>query len=108
MISLNYTHRYCSNCDLLIGNKHEIEHFLTILFSQHNPDVIGNDYVIIGTVEKKSYRTGLKQAQMIDETINNTHDFKNYNDLRVTMTGWFHNDQTPPTLPPSPSTEWIK
>ncbi len=108
LISLNYTHRYCSNCDLLIGHKHEIEHHLTTLFSELNPDDIGNDYIIIGTVEKKTWRAGLKQPQMINETIDNTHDFKNYNDLHVTMIGWFRNDQIPPVLPPTPSTEWVK
>ena len=54
LISLNYTNRYCSHCDLLIGHKQEIEHHLTQLFSQRMPQDVGNDYLIIGTVEKKS------------------------------------------------------
>jgi len=54
LISLNYSNRYCFNCDLLIGHKHEIEHHLTQTFSQLMPQDIGNNYLIMGTVEKKS------------------------------------------------------
>lgn len=108
LISLNYTNRYCSKCDLLIGHKHEIEHHLTSIFSQLSPHDIGNDYLIIGAIEKKSWSAGLSRTKFITETIENAHDFKNYKLLRVTMTGWFRSDETPPVRPPSPSTEWIK
>lgn len=91
LISLNFTNRYCSNCDLLIGHKHEIEHHLATKFSQVKPQDIGNNYLIMGTAEKKSWRAGLKQPQSFDETIKNVHNFKNYEELRMTMAGWFHN-----------------
>jgi 5-methylcytosine-specific restriction endonuclease McrA len=48
LIALNYTCRYCPDCNLLIAHKHEIEHYLTALFSQQAPDAIGNDYLAIG------------------------------------------------------------
>ncbi len=66
LIALNYTCRYCKDCDLLIAHKHEVEHLLTDLFRQFDPEVIGNDYLIIGTVEKKAWREGLKQSLAID------------------------------------------
>ena len=53
LISLNYTCRYCRDCDLLIAHKHEIEHLLTGIFMQLNPAAIGNNYLVIGTMEKK-------------------------------------------------------
>jgi hypothetical protein len=37
----------------LIGHKDEFEHLLTSMFMQYDPSVIGNDYLIVGTVEKK-------------------------------------------------------
>ena len=36
------------------------------------------------------------------------HDFKSYEELRMTMAGWFHKDQEPPVWTPPPSTEWVK
>ena len=38
---------------MLIGQKHEIQHHLTETFLKINPDVIGNNYLVFGTVEKK-------------------------------------------------------
>lgn len=108
LISLNYTNRYCSNCELLIGHKHEIEHHLAKTFSQLHPQDIGNKYLIIGTVEKKSWRAGLKEPHSFDEIIENTHDFKNYEELRMTMAGWFDKAQSPPVMKPSLPTEWVK
>ncbi len=81
---------------------------MAAIFYQLKPQDIGNDYLIMGTVEKKSWRTGLKQSQSYDETIKNLHDFKNYEELRMTMVGWFRKDQTPPVMTPPLSTEWIK
>jgi hypothetical protein len=36
------------------------------------------------------------------------HDFKSYEELRMTMAGWFPQDQDPPVWTPPPSTEWVK
>ncbi len=44
LMALNYTCRYCAPCNLLIGHKHEIEHFLTKAFRQSTPELIGNRY----------------------------------------------------------------
>ena len=106
LISINYTNRYCSTCDLLIGHKHEIEHHLTQAFSQLVPQDIGNNYLILGTVEKRAWRAGLKLPKSFAETIQNVHDFKNYEELRMTATGWFHKDQDPPIMTPPLSAEW--
>jgi hypothetical protein len=108
LINLNYTHRYCRRCNTLIGHKHEIEQFLFNLFSQHNPEVIGNSYVIIGTMEVKAWREGLNKQQSISEARAHIHDLKTYEELRMTMGGWFHKDQEPPVMEPAPSTIWVK
>ena len=107
-IALNYTHRYCGRCNMLIGHKHEIEHLLTDLFSPTHPEVVGNEYLIIGTAEKKAWREGLEQSKPIHEMQQHIHDFKRYEELRVTMGGWFMADQEPPVATPPPSTEWVK
>ena len=108
LIALNYTNRYCQSCDILIGHKHEIEHLLTDLFTNYNPSIIGNDYLVIGTVEKKAWRISLNKQKLVHEILPHVHDFKNSDELRVTMAGWFRKDQKPPIMPPSPSTEWKK
>jgi len=108
LIALNYTNRYCRYCDMLIGHKHEIEHYLTELFLQYAPDVIGNRYFIIGTVEKPTWKQGLDGTQLPQDIIPHTHDFKDYEELRLTHGGWFHKDVEPPVWDPPPSEEWVK
>jgi len=108
LIALNYTNRYCDRCDMLIGHKDEIEHLLTDLFLQTNPDYIGNNYLVFGTVEKKAWRENMKNPKPFDEMLHHIHDFKSYQDIRMTMDGWFKKGQIPPVMEPPPSKEWVK
>ena len=108
LIALNYTNCYCRRCDLLIGHKHEIEHHLTELFLKINPEVIGNYYLVFGTVEKIAWRGNMNQSKPFNEMRQQIHDFKSYQNLCMTMAGWFPEGQTPPVMEPPPSTEWMK
>ena len=108
LIALNYTTRYCHRCDMLIGHKSEIEHHLKEMFLKIDPDVIGNPYLIMGTVEKKAWLENIKQPKPMNEMRQHIHDFKSYQNLRMTMAGWFKNGQEPPVMPPPPSEEWLK
>lgn len=108
MIALNYTNRYCKHCDLLIGHQHEIEHLLTEMFRRMDPGRIGNDYLIIGTVEKPAWRAGMKQPTSLEEMRAHVSDFKQYEELRMTRGGWYPEDQEPPIMEPAEPTEWVK
>jgi hypothetical protein len=109
LIALNYTCRFCNTCDLLIAHKHEIEHLLTDLFRQYDPHAIGNDYLIVGTIEKQAWQEGLERPKAIDEALPHASDFAiYYQELRVTRAGWYKSDQEPPIMEPPPSKEWLK
>lgn len=108
LIAINHTNRYCRNCDTLIGHKHEIEHHLTEMFSKINPDFVGNNYLVFGTVEKKAWRDNISQPKPLQEMRCHIHDFKSHQTLRMTMAGWFLKGQTPPVMEPPPSKEWRK
>jgi hypothetical protein len=107
-IALNYTCRYCPNCDLLIAHKHEIEHLLTEMFKHYDPGAIGNDYLIYGTLEKKTWREGLTQPQPIENTLAQASDFVTYyEELRMRCAGWYLEGHEPPVREPPPPQEWI-
>lgn len=109
LIVLNYTCRYCQDCDLLIAHKHEIEHLLTELFRQYNPGAIGNNYLIVGTVEKSTWREGLEYPKAINEMLPHASDFaKYYEELRLTRQGYYLADQEPPIMEPPSSREWVR
>ncbi|ACB54487.1 hypothetical protein cce_5141 [Crocosphaera subtropica ATCC 51142] len=109
LVALNYTCRYCLDCDLLIGHKHEIEHLLTEWFRQDAPEIIGNNYLILGTVDKKRWREGLEKSLPIDKIREYVSDFESYyEELRFTRPGYYLPDQEPPIMEPPLSQEWIK
>lgn len=108
LVLLNYTCRYCSNCDMLIGHKHEIEHHLTSMFIKIDSDIIGNEYLVFGTVDKKTWDEKSNQSTDSSDILHHAHDFISYQLLRMTMSGWFPEGQTPPIMKPPPLTEWVK
>ena len=95
LIALNYTCRYCPNCDLLIAHQDEIEGLLAALFAEREPSVIGNDYLVLGTVERQAWREGVKQPKDIQEMLEHLHDFKEVHTIRPA--GWYPADDEPTT-----------
>ncbi len=109
LIAMNYTSRYCRRCDLLLAHKHEIEHLLHDLFSRVAPEAIGNEYLIIGTVEKAVWRESMKEPKSLQEMLPHVHDFKKYyQELRMTQPGWYPKEMEPLTREPPKSKEWVK
>lgn len=109
LVALNYTCRYCADCDLLIAHKHEIEHLLTVMFQQRNPAAIGNEYLILGTIEKSDWREGMKGTLSLQKGAERAHRFKEvYQELRMLQQGWFPEGVTPPIWEPPLSKEWVR
>ena len=61
LLTLNMTTRYCPACDLIIMHQDVLEDLLVRSLEQKMPDIIGNDYLVIGTVERATWRTAQKQ-----------------------------------------------
>src|SRR5918912_4177948 len=59
-IALGKTCRYCSRCELIMAHQNELEAELAYSFSQIAPEVIGSDYMVLGTVEKKVWQAGVR------------------------------------------------
>ncbi len=109
LIALNYTCRYCEQCDLLVAHKHEIEHLLYDTLMKLDPSAIGNRYLIMGTVERKVWRELSKRPQTPVETLTQARRFKvHHQELRATRPGWYRDDEEPPIMEPPPSQEWVK
>jgi hypothetical protein len=57
-MALGKTCKYCSRCELIMMHQDELEAELAHSFSQSAPEVIGNKYMVLGTIEKKYGRRG--------------------------------------------------
>ncbi len=109
LVALNYTCRYCQTCDLLIANKHEIESYLAGMFIEAIPEIVGNKYLVVGTVEKTAWRKGMHQSMLVGEMLPYASYFKEtYRELRAQRPGWYKVGQEPPILEPPLPKDWIK
>lgn len=87
MLSLNKTCRYCPHCDLLIAHQDDLEHYLASFFDEYKPEIVGNDYLVLGTTDKATWKQGTNQQMTMEEMFEELHDFKEVVTFKVTG-GW--------------------
>lgn len=75
-VTLNKTCRYCPNCDLLIAHRNEIEDLLARIFTARKPEIVGNDYLVIGTVDRASWKRIAQNQLPLQDTLEALHDFR--------------------------------
>jgi hypothetical protein len=92
LLSLNKTCRYCPHCDLLIAHQDDIEHLLASIFTERKPEVIGNDYLVVGTLDRAVWKRGTQQQITTQETLDALHDFKEV--VTFKLTGGWVKDET--------------
>lgn len=88
-LALGKTCRFCTPCDLIMVHQDELEHELVISLEPRNPDVIGNEYMVFGTVDKKLWQKGLEgEFPEFSEILDHTADFAEVLDLHYDPGGW--------------------
>ena len=85
---LGKTCRYCTPCELIIVHQDELEAQLVHSLSRLAPEVIGNPYLVLGTMDKKVWERGLTSAQSLNEAMEHVSQFKKYFDLHYEPGGW--------------------
>jgi hypothetical protein len=84
---LNKTCRYCPHCDLLIAHKDELDAVITRVFTVLDPDLVGNTYLVLGTVDRADWKRIDREKLPIRDSIEALHDFKEEVIFRP-MGGW--------------------
>jgi hypothetical protein len=75
VLTLNKTCRYCPHCDLLIAHQDELEAQLAEFFARQKPEVIGNDYLVLGTMNRADWQQGRKEVMTVQDMVQALHDF---------------------------------
>ncbi|GLV57987.1 hypothetical protein KDH_48210 [Dictyobacter sp. S3.2.2.5] len=96
LLSLNKTCRYCPHCDLLIAHQNDVEGFLAAYFSRPDLEIVGNDYLVVGTMDRAIWKRGIQQPLTVQETLDALHDFKDVVTFQLTG-GWVRDKTRPPT-----------
>ncbi|MCC5655091.1 hypothetical protein LC609_36110 [Nostoc sp. XA013] len=90
---LNKQCKYCPSCDLIIAKKQEIEPLMAATFIQTNPQIVGNNYVVMGTVDKKDWKEGDKNLLSPSEMLGRIYFFKDVWNFEVIPAGWYPNEE---------------
>ena len=89
LLPLGKTCRRGSRCELIMAHQDELENVLAQGFSSRRPDVVGNKYLVMETVDMQVWRKGLKgSASTLQEILDHAADFKMRYDLQVDPGGW--------------------
>jgi hypothetical protein len=85
-LSLNMTCRYCPSCDLPIAHQDVLESLMARIFDTLKPEVVGNQYLVLGTMERADWKRGLSDPISSKDMAATLHDFKDY--VHFTPGGW--------------------
>ena len=76
LMIFNIPGNYCPDCDLLVVHQDIVDEFLITAMLDKKIDLSGVPYLILGTVERKTWRASKKRTVAWQEAIANLHDFK--------------------------------
>jgi hypothetical protein len=83
LVLLGKTCRLCLRCDTLIAHKAELDKLLGTVAKESTPD-----YLVLGTLDRRTYRLGLTGAASLDDVRRYMSDFKSYWNVEITPAGW--------------------
>ena len=83
LMFFNISGNYCPDCDLLVVHKDIVEEYLRTAMWQMKVDLSGASYMILGTIERKTWRESKKRTVEWQEAIANLHDFKEIVDYEI-------------------------
>jgi hypothetical protein len=87
-LALGKTARYCTPCELVMVHQDELEAELANNLGRIAPHVVGNPYIVLGTVDIKVWRRGLAGGQTAGEAMEAFAPFEKYYDLEFDPGGW--------------------
>ena len=89
ILVLNKTCRYCPECDLVIVRKSELEAMMATTFETRRPDVVGNEYLVVGTLDRPDWREGSKSQLPPAQLLDRAYLFENEWRFEIEPGGWY-------------------
>jgi len=90
---LNKICKYCTECDLIITKQLEIETLMASKFEKVVPSVVGNKYVVFGTLDKNQWVKYSKTPTDPSEVVNQAYIFKDVLKFELAPRGWYKDDK---------------
>ena len=93
LLLLNKKCRYCVKCDLIIAKKSELESLMVACFEESKPEIIGNNYLVMGVAEKRDWLEIKKGKMPQSETIDRMLILKDFLNFEPVRAGWYREDE---------------
>lgn len=90
LVILNMTAAYCPTDDLLILHKDKVESLLAVTFATRAPEAIGNDYLVMGTMERSAFRQATIDELSTRVAFDYLHVFKEALKFEPVHYGWVY------------------
>ena len=91
---LGKTCRYCPKCEFIIAHQDELESVLASMFSQRAPEVVGNEFFVLGTVQTKAWRKGIEDPSSLSDIREHMADIKRYMEVKHEPPRWVFTGET--------------
>lgn len=93
LFSLNKSCRCCPKCDLIIVKQADLESLLGAICELYAPDIIGNEYFVFGTMDRKDWKDAQTGKINQQEGIRRSYPFKGVWKFEVSPAGWYPEKQ---------------
>lgn len=93
MFILNKQCKYCPYCDLIIAKQKELESLMAMGLFPSNPDIIGNKYLVMGTVDRNDWKEGSQDKLSPSDIIKRMYIFKDVWNFEVIPVGRYPADK---------------
>lgn len=87
-IVMGKTCRYCARCEFIIAHQAELDAELAYLLSQRAPELVGNEYLVMAVVERRTWQKGVEGSLAMGEMLEQTADIKKYYTLHDPRPVW--------------------
>jgi len=67
--------RFCYHCNLIIAHQDQLEDQMATTFSAITPEIIGNTYEVLGTIDRSEWKGGMQDHLSVEELLEHLHDF---------------------------------
>jgi hypothetical protein len=74
-VAIHKSCRYCPRCDLLIAHQDELEEQLAALFAERSPELVGNAYLVMGTLDRDVWKRSMAEPLAVPELVEQLHGF---------------------------------
>jgi len=91
-IVLGFTCKYCSKCELIVAHQCDLEAQLRLTLAEISPKCIGNEYLVVGTVDRNTWKANIGTPRSVKDMLEFVSDFKEILTLKSSPGNYWRKD----------------